>query len=186
MATPRVPIGTIVPFAGGLDEGWLKSQGWLYCNGAALNKSDYPDLALVMSPNYGGGRTTFNLPDLRGRFVRGVDLTSGNDPDAASRPPSNPGGLSGDNPGSMQGHLTARPVKPFTAAEAGAHTHQVPHAPVDNNAYAIAGSHYGIWRDASVNTSVNGKHTHTIASGGDAETRPINSYVFFIIKFKDA
>jgi len=183
---PNVPIGTIVAYAGGLDAQWLQDQGWLYCNGADLKKSDYADLYFAIGNNYGGGRTDFNLPDLRGEFVRGTNLASKHDPNAATRTASNPGGQSGDNPGSAQVDMTALPVKAFTADTAGAHKHTVPHAPVDNNAYAIAGSHYGIWRDDATTTSTNGAHTHTVAIGGDAETRPINKYVYFIIKFADA
>jgi len=182
---PGVPIGTIVAFAGLMDPEWLKRQGWLYCDGSSLVKTEYPTLAFAIGNNYGGGRTNFNLPDLRGRFVRGTDLNAKHDPGAAQRAASNPGGLSGDNPGSQQPWLTAVPAQPFKAAEAGDHTHPVPHAPDDNNAYAIAGSHYGLWTNSWTTTSTAGAHTHTIATGGDAETRPINKYVFFIIKFAD-
>lgn len=183
---PKAPIGTIVAFAGGLDTGWLEQQGWLYCDGRSLDKSTYANLFFVLGTNYGGTRTTFNLPDLRGRFQRGVDLNSGRDPQAKSRPPSNSGGLSGDNPGSAQSYLTARPIKAFVAAAAGAHTHPVPHAPTDNNAYAIAGSQYGIWNDDHATLNENGEHSHVIASGGDDETRALNKYVYFLIKFSDA
>jgi len=50
----------------------------------------------------GDGSTTFHLPDLRGRFLRGVDAAAGNDPDAGSRTVSNAGGNSGDAVGSVQ------------------------------------------------------------------------------------
>ena len=184
-ALPSTPIGTIVAFAGELDTGWLKQQGWLYCNGAILDKAEYRDLYAAVGTNYGGARTTFNLPDLRGRFLRGCDLHSGNDPYVETRGPSADGGVSSDSPGSLQGFYSARPVKSFIAAEAGGHCHTVPHAPVDNNAYAIAGAHYGIWTDDNATTSTAGNHDHTLDRGGDAETRPINANVFFIIKFAD-
>lgn len=182
---PGVPIGTIVAFAGAMDAAWLNQQGWLYCDGSSYEKRDYIDLFLSLGTNYGGGRTTFNVPDLRGRFVRGTSLGSPNDPGADTRAPSNEGGLTGDNPGSLQPWMTAGPARAFTAVQAGDHTHPVPHAPMDNNAYAIAGSHYGLWTDDWATTSTDGAHTHTLASGGDAETRPINKYVFFIIKYDD-
>lgn len=182
---PKAPIGTIVAYAGGMDAGWLEQQGWLYCDGRPLEKSAYANLFFVLGTNYGGSRTTFNLPDLRGRFQRGVDLNSGRDPQVKSRPASGQGGLSGDNPGSVQAYLTARPVKDFVAATAGAHTHPVPHAPTDNNAYAVLGSHYGIWNNDTAKFNEAGEHTHTIASGGDTESRPINKYVYFLIKFTD-
>ena len=57
--------------------------------------------------------------------------------------------------------------------------------PVDNSAAAIAGSHYGIWNDNTSWTDSAGDHSHTVVGGGDAETRPVNKYVYFVIKFKD-
>ncbi|GIG88102.1 phage tail protein [Plantactinospora endophytica] len=182
-----VPIGAIVAYAGGMDEDWLHDQGWLYCDGTSVPKKDYLDLFLAIGANYGGGRNDFNLPDLRGRFSRGVDNTSGRDPYVKEREPSAPGGLSGDQPGSVFGSRSGRPVtRPLKTEEGGEHVHNVPHVPKDNNAYAIAGDHYGIWRDGSTTTTEAGRHTHEIVDGGNKETRPVNKAVFFVIKFADA
>ena len=186
MDLPNVSIGTIVAFAGAMDVDWLKGQGWLHCNGDALPKSEYQDLYFAIGNNFGGGRATFNLPDLRGRFERGVDLHGARDPGVAQRLASAPGGVGKDNPGSVQGYATARPVKEFKAALAGLHHHDVPHAPVGNNAYAVMGSHYGLWEANPSPTDEVGDHSHTVISGGDAETRPRNKYVFFIIKYINA
>lgn len=50
-------------------------QGWLKANGAAVSRKDYPSLFAALGTYYGAGdgSTTFNLPDLRGEFVRGWD-----------------------------------------------------------------------------------------------------------------
>ena len=50
-------------------------EGWLLCNGAAVSRATYSDLFDVIGTNYGVGNanTTFNLPDLRGRFPLGKD-----------------------------------------------------------------------------------------------------------------
>jgi Phage Tail Collar Domain len=184
--TIPVPIGTVVAYAGIMDAAWLRAQGWLHCDGSTLPKKDYLDLFLTIGSNYGGGRTDFNLPDLRGRFARGVDNGSGRDPYVKQRRPSAPGGLPGDQPGSVFDSRTGRPVvRPFTAKENGEHTHQVPHAPKGGNGYAIAGSSYGIWRDDSTTTSESGIHSHGIQDGGDKETRPVNKAVYYLIKFAD-
>lgn len=54
--------------------------GWLECNGAAVSRTTYADLWNAMgNPNTGNGTTTFNLPDLRGEFVRGWDHSRGVD-----------------------------------------------------------------------------------------------------------
>lgn len=56
-------------------------SGWLECNGAAISRTTYDDLFGVIGSNYGAGNgtTTFNLPDLRGEFIRGWDNTKGTD-----------------------------------------------------------------------------------------------------------
>lgn len=52
-----------------------RSNGWLYCDGAAINRTTYDALFAQISTTYGvgDGSTTFNLPDLRGRFLIGRD-----------------------------------------------------------------------------------------------------------------
>jgi len=49
--------------------------GYLKANGAAVSRSTYADLFAVLGTGYGSGdgSTTFNLPDLRGEFIRGWD-----------------------------------------------------------------------------------------------------------------
>lgn len=49
--------------------------GWLKANGAAVSRVAYADLFAAIGTYYGvgDGFTTFNLPDLRGEFLRGWD-----------------------------------------------------------------------------------------------------------------
>ena len=49
--------------------------GWLYCDGAAYSRTTYKNLFDVIGTTYGTGDnvTTFNIPDLRGYFIRGWD-----------------------------------------------------------------------------------------------------------------
>ena len=45
---------------------------WLICDGASLNRADYPQLFNIIGTTYGSASgTTFNLPDLRQRFPMG-------------------------------------------------------------------------------------------------------------------
>lgn len=60
-------VGTVAFFARS-----SAPTGWLKCNGAAISRTDYADLFDSIGTTYGAGdgSTTFNLPDLRGEFVR--------------------------------------------------------------------------------------------------------------------
>ncbi len=60
-------------------------QGWLECNGAAVSRTVYGTLFAAIGTNYGAGdgANTFNLPDLRGEFIRGADRGRGVDPGRA-------------------------------------------------------------------------------------------------------
>ncbi|EGV38464.1 phage tail protein [Neisseria weaveri] len=64
------PSGMVAYFAGA-----NPPPGWLKANGAAVSRTTYAALFAAIGTTYGAGdgRTTFNLPDLRGEFVRGLD-----------------------------------------------------------------------------------------------------------------
>ena len=70
------PVGSVNAFAGN-----TPPNGWFECNGIALSRVDYADLFNAIGVTYGAGdgSTTFNLPDLRGEFVRGWDHERGAD-----------------------------------------------------------------------------------------------------------
>jgi microcystin-dependent protein len=51
---------------------------WALCNGQQLSISQHTALFSIIGTTYGGnGSTTFNLPDLRGRFPLGVGMGPG-------------------------------------------------------------------------------------------------------------
>lgn len=56
-------------------------EGWLKCNGAAISRISYERLFSAIGTTFGvgNGSTTFNLPDLRGEFLRGWDDSRGVD-----------------------------------------------------------------------------------------------------------
>jgi microcystin-dependent protein len=56
-------------------------SGWLECNGAAISRTTYSDLFANIGTTFGtgDGSTTFNLPELRGEFIRGWDNSRGID-----------------------------------------------------------------------------------------------------------
>ncbi|WP_375704535.1 phage tail protein [Bartonella sp. AD328YNZD] len=67
---PVYPPGTIGIF--GMQ---VLPDGWLPCDGKAYLRSDYPALYEAIGIRWGGADswTKFNVPDLRGVFLRGVD-----------------------------------------------------------------------------------------------------------------
>lgn len=56
--------------------------GWLACDGSEVSRTTYAYLFTAIGNRHGSGNgtTTFNLPDLRGEFVRGWDSGRGVDP----------------------------------------------------------------------------------------------------------
>jgi phage-related tail fiber protein len=56
-------------------------DGWLECNGAEISRTTYDKLFSKIGTAYGIGDddTTFNIPDLRGEFIRGWDNGRGID-----------------------------------------------------------------------------------------------------------
>ena len=164
------PIGSIIAFGG-----TQAPTGWAMCNGASVAMSGtYNELYKVIGTSFGatgpsaGNLTHFNLPDLQGVFLRGVDGSSGRDPDKNSRISPYYGGNIGNNVGSFQ----------WDAYEN--HSHNFA-----NNIYypgIAAGSSFGSWSYTQAGKphpeppiiAVNGKST---------ETRPRNVYVNYIIRF---
>ena len=67
------PAGAIVAYGGS-----AAPNGWLLCDGSAVSRTTYADLFAVLGTSHGAGdgSTTFNLPDLRDRFVRGKGASS--------------------------------------------------------------------------------------------------------------
>lgn len=54
-------------------------NGWLICNGAAVSRITYLDLFDEIGITFGAGNgsSTFNIPDLRGRYPAGLDNMGG-------------------------------------------------------------------------------------------------------------
>ena len=109
-----IPSGVVFPFAG-----TVAPYGYLICDGRPVLQSEYPNLFLSVGFSHGDGTqnsdgtssgftsaTHFNLPDYRGRFLRGVDGLAGSDPDNALRTAPKAGANSGNTVGSVQDDQT--------------------------------------------------------------------------------
>jgi len=74
-AAQIVPAGVVVWFAT-----TSPPQGYLICDGRGVSRITYPALFAVIGATFGApSNTTFNLPDLRGEFIRGMDRGRGVD-----------------------------------------------------------------------------------------------------------
>ena len=75
-----VPSGAVMHFAT-----QSAPTGWLKADGSAVSRTQYPALFVAIGTTFGvgDGRATFNLPDLRGKFVRGWDGGRNIDPGRA-------------------------------------------------------------------------------------------------------
>jgi len=86
-----IPIGTVFPVIAGNDLYFsaLESQGWFLCDGRAisglteLEEAEKDTLRRLLAE--GGSNSYFNLPDLRGQFLRGATSSNAQDPDYGSR-----------------------------------------------------------------------------------------------------
>lgn len=56
-------------------------DNWLLCNGQEVSRNEYSDLFTLIGENFGAGNgvTTFNVPDYRGKFLRGLGGNAAND-----------------------------------------------------------------------------------------------------------
>ena len=178
-----VPPGSVIAFAGDTNR---IPAGWLLCDGSALSSFAFPRLFSAISSNWGGGfiwngsawvkgTNDFNLPDLRGVFLRGTTGSSTNlfaDLDREARTNLILGGNSGNNIGSYQ-QDTFR-----------SHVHQL-----TDYTWSEATGPFGNLRNLGSNGQEDGDNgpvsgfIHNTESNGGSETRSKNAYVNYIIKF---
>jgi len=199
------PIGTIMAFAGEWPEdndgkAMVSLKGWFLCEGQSLGQSEFRELFKVIGVLYGTSPKdkSFLLPDLKGVFLRGVDLEKKVDVDSATHRFAFPVNLPKTEPdkreirtgvGSWQDDATSLPNVGLSTAEDGAHNHidgVFDRLLVrDGKRTATGGA------DDDGNTEPNlyqsgtllpaGGHVHAI-TGGDIESRPVNVAVYWIIK----
>ena len=179
-----VPVGTIMAWAGEKDS---VPTNWMICDGKVLKINQYKDLYNAIGWSWGKpNNKKFNLPDLRGRFMRGVDDGSGFDPDAEDREQANKGGNS-EGVGSVQDDAVQE------------HSHyQLAHYHRDRypGSYVFGTLNSGgtaflynsaSYRDTdSVQPTISGviKYKNHAKTNTAEETRPKNAGVYFIIKVK--
>lgn len=190
-----LPAGCVVMFAAA-----VAPSGFIKANGAAVSRTTFARLFAAIGIQYGAGDgfTTFNVPDLRGEFLRGWDDGRNVDPGRT---------FGSAQAGQNAAHTHAATVSTNgvhyhdingTAASAGDHSHNLRKASSGNNtigAYtspANEGGSYATTETAGAHThtvtgtaSWAGDHTHTvsIAWDGGTEARPRNIALLACIKY---
>lgn len=160
------PAGLIMPFGGPTNKIPL---GWKLCDGSEISRTDYAALFDVIGIGWGAGNltTTFNLPDLRGQFMRGMDGSAGVDPDKNSRTAKYTGGNTGNAVGSYQ------------PDEFKSHRHSLSHEEGEVNDYLGGSANtYGLSDNYSASHFAN-----IMSNTGGSESRAKNVYVNYIIKY---
>jgi len=154
--TTGIPSGTVV-----FGAYQTAPDGWLICDGSSHPVATYPNLHAAIGNTFGGDATNFNLPDLRGEFIRGWDDARGVD--------------SGRAFGSSQ----ADGVGPIGIYDPG-HAHGYVHC-FDNEASAAGGG--SPTRGSPRGDTTSGSGSNVSITGTIAETRPKNVALLPIIKY---
>jgi len=163
-------------------------SGYLKCNGAAISRTTYAALFAIIGTAHGAGdgSSTFNVPDLRGEFVRGWDDSRGID--------------SGRNFATSQGDQNKQhnhSGSATTSISPSAHNHVFPGDDQFANANGIGGwtnrttadfnydakSQSGngkVYRTSD--TTISASTSVTINNDGGSEARPRNIAMMYVIK----
>lgn len=172
---PGVIPGTIIYYAGiGVPSGYLE------CDGSLVSRITYENLFNAISTTYGSGdgSTTFNLPDLRGEFIRGWDNGRGVDVGRA---------LFSTQASSNKSHTHTG-----STSTIGDHTHSATTnfccTSSVNQSYRLSGDDSAWSNIVNGNTpGINpaGSHTHSLTTNasGETESRPRNVALLPCIKF---
>ena len=165
------PVGSIISYGGDwtTNKLSLQQQGWLLCDGSAVAHAHYPQLFCAIGTLYTANPddpvTSFNLPDYQGYFLRGVDPNGQVDPDQHLRKASGSGEASGV--GSIQAHAIID------------HSHHYNQPNQDGPGGEVSKADLlTMAQQETVDTIVDDQGDYVSSK----ETRPINIYVFFLIK----
>ncbi|WP_164018930.1 phage tail protein [Pyxidicoccus trucidator] len=191
----EVPVGSVLPYAGPINactRTALAAQGWLFCDGAQVSAVTYPTLYALIGPLYGTPVTEgdppaiqFYLPDYRGAFLRGVNQDAQREPNGKGM--RDPGadtrlsaryGSDGKGEGNQGNSVGSQQLDAFQNHE---HNYTQPQQTTEVPGDQAPPVNLGLSTLTAASEGV------VAAKGADAprfeaETRPLNVYVNFIIK----
>jgi len=141
-----------------------EATAWLPCDGRSVWTRAFPELYKVLGTIYGAvDADHFNLPDLRGAFVRGVDNGAGVDPDLGDR-------YSPDGKDTKYAGVGSLQCDAFQL-------HQHTYTTADGAAVADKGTAFAMPKTTKTVDPVTGRHS-------DNETRAKNMALNFIIRVR--
>ena len=131
------PLGVITAYAGIESNAELLERGFMVADGSSLRRADYPDLFAIIGTTYGtADNSHFNLPDLKGRTIVGVD--------------------SADSSFNTLGKKGGEKEVTLTVAQMPSHTHTFTGTSVVSGTESVGHTH-----TFSATTSSNGNHSHS-------------------------
>lgn len=210
--TPEAPIGSIAPFCGAVTAAMESTGRWMLCDGRSLNRNEarFAPLFNAIGTAWGGdANPNFNIPDLRGRFLRGVDKdVSGvptpagsdgliRDPERDGRAPANPDAANPANQGNRANNVGSMQNDAFQGhihVDSG-HSHPYKDIRQTDHQFADGGRDVRAMRDATDSDRVSSTVSANIGGPvqvaaniplriASAETRVKNAYVYWIIRYR--
>ena len=163
-----MPVGSIIAIPG---QGIPNDKYWKRCDGSSFLNTALPQLYAACGTVWGSvDDKNFNLPDLRGQFLRGTDTSDkGLDPDRYKRGSLKIGG-SVQGTGSNQGYATHIDLTSLSIDIS-----------IPDSQLKVKSTR----QDLGLTAYNNGIVVCEVG-GGDTETRPINVAVHFYIKCANA
>lgn len=170
-----LPVGSVIACAA---PDTTAVGGFIFCDGRQAASDNVALFDAIGIIHGGSDVSNYYLPDFRGYFLRGTGYPPTYDPEARERGPARPDlppgqqGKSGVNPGSTQGWATGLPMATFQT--------NFLWCPDDGvHAWNSVGSRNGLTNSGnSVTVTLTGPR----GTAGDAESRPINYAVDWLIK----
>ena len=166
VGTVSTPAGSLMAFAG-----TTAPTGWLACQGQSLLRADYAALFAAIGTTWGTVDSThFNVPDLRGMFLRGTGTNA----------TGSSSGAVGPSVGSYAADTYLNHSHTATSTDSGhTHAYQKPQATAGAAGSSASGNETG-----STTATGYANITTTVATSttGGTETKPKNYGVLYIIK----
>lgn len=188
--TGSMPTSGTVGSSAGSIQPWPGSAstapvGWILCDGASYSRTTYPELFAIIGTTYGTeDPSSFNVPDLRGRTVVGLDTTQVefntlNKKAGAKEHQLSEGEMPAHNHGGTTSSAGSHSHGGGTGSS-GAHTHTTTtygrpiNVTLDSGSVFTRHTATGATQTYNMGSSSNGAHAHTIGADG-AHTHTIPS-----------